>query len=131
MGCTLIHVSILKAMYAESEEYMLAGMKVRRIFETPEIAWYDKEQSQFHNKSGTEDIWWSDRVVTGRFFDKAGWPEFQVKPYPFLCDTRIYCKHIDFDGTQFPRMMEDVKYEPERLEDNMPITKNDSKDSML
>jgi len=33
MGSTLIHSSILKALYDESEEYYVGDQKVRRIFE--------------------------------------------------------------------------------------------------
>ena len=92
--------------------------------------WYDYETNAFHSKSGTEDIHWSDRVVTDEFFDKAGWPKFQEEAYPFLCDTNIFCKHISFDGSQFPLMGEDLPFEPERLQKNILEVKNDSKDAL-
>ena len=72
MGCTLIHVSILKAMYAESPSYQMGNSIVKRIFETPAKVWYDYNTDAFHAMAGTEDIHWCDRVVTGGFFEKAG-----------------------------------------------------------
>ncbi len=35
-------------------------------------------------------------------FKKAGWPEFQKKKFPFLVDTKIFCRHIDWNGVQYP-----------------------------
>jgi len=130
MGCTLIHVSLLKAMYDESPEYVLAGRKVRKIFETPAKVWYDPSSDAFHALSGTEDIHWCDKVVVNRIFEKAGWPQYQAMRYPFLVDTNIYCKHISFDGMQYPGFGEDLPFEPERLKMNMLEVKNDSKTSM-
>jgi hypothetical protein len=129
MGCTLIHVSILKAMYTESPSYQMGNSIVKRIFETPAKVWYDYNTDAFHAMAGTEDIHWCDKVVTGGFFEKAGWPEFQKKQYPFLCDTSIYCKHISFDGVQYPMNGEDLQFEPHRLK-NVLSVKNDSKDTM-
>jgi hypothetical protein len=129
MGCTLIHVSILKAMYAESPSYQMGNSIVKRIFETPARVWYDYNTDAFHAMSGTEDIHWCDRVVTGGFFEKAGWPEYQKMKYPFLCDTSIYCKHISFDGVTYPMMGEDLQFEPDRLKMVLSVT-NDSKDTM-
>jgi len=130
MGCTLIHVSILKAMYDESPQYMMGNAMVRRIFETPAKVWYDYETDAFHALAGTEDIHWCDRVVRDKIFEKAGWPEYQAKKYPFLIDTNIYCKHISFDGIQYPLMGEDLPFEPERLRGKVLSVTNDSKDVM-
>ena len=38
-----------------------------------------------------------------QIFEKAGWPEFQKKEFPFLVDTTIFVKHIDREsGTIYP-----------------------------
>jgi len=106
MGCTLIHGSIIKLMYQESEVYTLntlAGpVVVRRVFETPRHAWFDPEQQRYQSKTGTEDIFWCDRVMSGKYLERAGWPEHQKKKYPFICDTSIFCKHIDEQGRMYP-----------------------------
>jgi len=43
MGCTMIHSSILKILYDESEVYDIGGRKVRKIFETPQRIFIDPE----------------------------------------------------------------------------------------
>lgn len=130
MGCTLIHVSILKAMYEASPQYQMGNALVRRIFETPAKVWYDINTDAFHAMAGTEDIHWCDRVVREEFFEKAGWSEYQEKEYPFLCDTSIYCKHISFDGVHYPIQGEDLAFEPHRLKKVLSVS-NDSKDTMI
>lgn len=130
MGCTLIHGSLLEVMYNESRTYNIGGMPVKKIFETPAKVWYDKDMNSIFAKTGTEDIHWSERVVKDNIFEKAGWPEYQAKEYPFICDTNLYCKHISFDGVQYPSSGEDMPYEPHRLNQLLEL-KNDSKDTMV
>jgi hypothetical protein len=101
-GCLLIHTSILKAMWAESEEYLLYGQPVRRIFHTPSQVWFDPETGQFNTKSGTSDLEWCTRVMEGNFLAKAGWSEYENKRWPFVVDTNIFCRHINPNGEQFP-----------------------------
>lgn len=101
LGCHLIHVSILKIMYEESETYTIQpGMQARRIFDSP--SFHAEGDSGIIKCAGTEDLPWYERIMREDVFKKAGWPKYQRKKYPFLCDTRLFCKHIDFNGQQFP-----------------------------
>jgi hypothetical protein len=115
MGCTLIHVSILKAMYEEAEPYKIGDYSVRRVFQTPARTWWDPEKISWQNAAGTEDLHWCRNVIDNNFFIKATkfggtWEKFQKKKYPFIIDTGLYCKHIEFDGRQYPSMGEDLKF---------------------
>lgn len=115
MGCTLIHVSILKAMWDEAEEYQIGNNVVRRVFRSPAETWFDPEQLSWMNEAGTEDLHWCHKVINEDYFIKATkysgkWEKFAKKKYPFMIDTRMYCKHIEFDGIQYPSMGEDLKF---------------------
>jgi len=103
-GFLLIHMSIIRAMWEESEPYMIGNVESRRVFETPSKAWFDPESLQFNTQAGTSDLAWCERVMKEGFFTKAGWPEYQGKDYPFLVDTNIACMHINntLIGEQFP-----------------------------
>lgn len=104
-GCLLIHMSILRAMWADSEEYQVNGHTTRRVFDTPRRGWFDEATGQFNTSTGTSDLDWCTRVIEGDYLRKAGWGEFaDAHPkYPFLVDTRnLFCKHIMPDGTQYP-----------------------------
>ena len=103
-GFLLIHMSIVRAMWEESEPYMIGEVAVRRVFETPAKAWFDPESEEFFTQAGTSDLAWCDRVMQEGFFTKAGWPEYQEKQYPFLVDTNIQCEHINntLIGEKFP-----------------------------
>lgn len=114
MGCTMIHTSILKALYNESEEYNLEGRKVRRIFETPASVVFDPETNSWMSSVGTEDLKFCDRVINDNIFEKAGWDEYKNKEFPFLINTKVYCKHIDNNGIQYPSMGEDLKFMPQK-----------------
>ncbi|RLC80963.1 MAG: hypothetical protein DRJ03_20735 [Chloroflexi bacterium] len=109
-GCTLIHASILKVLYDESEEYVVKGHKVRRIYETPARSYFDPETQSWFNSVGTEDLAFCTRVMKDNIFKKAGWPKFQRKKYPFLIDTSIFCKHIDNNGIQYPANGEEQEF---------------------
>ena len=103
MGCTVIHCSILQAMWKEAEEYEVTrGIKTRKVFETPCKTFYDPEKMTWFNATGTEDLDWCTRVIEGEYFKKAGWSKYQRRKYPFLIDTNIFCRHIDWDGVQYP-----------------------------
>jgi len=106
MGCTLIHNSILRAMYNESKiityDTMAGPVVAREVFETPRKAWFDPEQLRYFSETGTEDLFWCERIMKNNFFTKAGWPKFQKMKYPFLLDTSIFCRHIDENGKQYP-----------------------------
>lgn len=114
MGCTVINVKLLEVMYYESEEYSIGGIKYRKIFETPNKAVIDIETGNAGILSGTEDIEWSKRVIKDKIFEKAGFKEFQNKKYPFLVDTSIFCKHIDFNGKQYPSAFEETRFIPKK-----------------
>ena len=109
LGCHLISVSILKVMYEESEEYSIQpGLKVRKIFDSP--SFQVESDSGMIKCAGTEDLPWYERIMREGVFKKAGWPEYQRKKYPFLCDTKLFCRHIDFNGRQFPSMGEENEF---------------------
>lgn len=103
-GCLLIHCSILRAMWAESEEYILNGIKTRRVFDTPRALWVDPQTGSFNATSGTSDLDWCVRVMTGNYFAKAGWEQYQGMRWPFLVDTGndMRCSHINPSGEVFP-----------------------------
>lgn len=106
-GCLLINRSILKVLWDDSEEYIIQhpdGRRetTRKVFETPRKSWYDPESKQYQAISGTSDLEWCTRLMEGGYFEKAGWPEYQREKWPFLVDTRLFCKHINPDGEQFP-----------------------------
>ena len=106
-GFLLIHCAILRAMWNESEEYLVHDrMPTRRIFETPTKMWWDPEEQEFYSMVGTSDLHWCTRVIDEKFFAKAGWHDFQQKKHPFLVDTNLFCRHIDLDGVQYPSQEE-------------------------
>lgn len=101
-GCLLVHCGILRAMWADSEEYMLNNTKVRRVFDTPRALWVDPETGTFNTTSGTSDLDWCSRVIAGNYFAKAGYEEYANNRWPFLVDTNLRCSHINPNGEQFP-----------------------------
>jgi hypothetical protein len=115
MGCTMINVKLLKVMYDEAEDYIANGMQLKRIFETPAKIYYDINTLNTAVLTGTEDINWCKKVVDNKVFEKAGFPEYQDKEFPFLVDTSIFCRHIDWDGKQFPIKGEEFKYIPKNI----------------
>ena len=121
MGCTLIHTSILKVMYEECEEYKCRDMKIKKVFETPRRMWFDPEYNTWRLAIGTEDLDWCNRVIEGNVLERAGWKKFQKKKYPFLIDTRIFCKHIDNDGIQYPSRGEEFQFM--RVKENVSNSK--------
>jgi len=120
MGCTLIHSSILKVLYDESEPYNIMGKNAaggrvviataRKIFETPVRTWYDPETQSWFNSVGTEDLELCSRIMRDNILKKAGWPKLQRRKYPFMIDTSIFCRHIDFNGKQFPSAGEELEF---------------------
>ena len=103
MGFLLVHGSLIRAAWEESEEYVVMGEKVRRVFEQPNRMWYDEVSGGIVAKGGTTDLQWCSRLMEDGLLAKAGWPKFQKMKYPFLVDTRIFVKHIDRNtGVQWP-----------------------------
>lgn len=106
-GALLIHGGLLRAMWAESEEYEIKHANgqvdvTRRVFDTPRHSWFDPETGQYNTFGGTSDLAWCARIMQEGFFKKAGWAQHQEMAYPFLVDTAIFCRHIDPDGQQYP-----------------------------
>jgi len=102
MGLTLIHGSILRAMWNDAEWYNAKGQTVKKVFDTPSGVIYDPQTGASRTYAGTEDLAWCNRVIAGKYLEKAGWPEFQKKRYPFLADTSIFGEHVTNDGQLFP-----------------------------
>lgn len=100
-GFTLIHGSIIKAMWEESSEYVVNGQKTRRVFNMPDASFGNPEEG-YSRVTGTTDLQWCTRIMKEKFFEKAGWPEYQKMKYPFLVDTTIMVGHIDRQGRQYP-----------------------------
>lgn len=109
-GFTLIHGSIIKALWNESEEYMVGNEVTRRVFALPNANvgnfGFDNENQEnngrFAYTRGTTDLAFCKRIMTDNIFVKAGWAEYQKKKYPFLVDTNILVQHIDERGRQYP-----------------------------
>jgi hypothetical protein len=111
LGCTMLNTKILKAVYDDSEEYEVqAGLRVRRVFETPSTGFVDPETGSYNNFVGTEDLAFYQRLIDEEYFEKAGWPEIQKKKYPLLIDTQVFCAHISFDGIRYPSMGEEQEF---------------------
>ena len=102
-GFLLIHMSIIREMWKDCEEYTVANQVTRRMFDFPRDMWLDPETGNYRTLAGTSDLDWCTRVMAGGYFKKAGWPKYQRKKYPFLVDTNIFCGHIDLaSGMVFP-----------------------------
>lgn len=110
MGCTLIHSSILKVLYEESEQYTVKGYNARRIFKTPTYTHWNPETQSWYRATGTEDLDLCSRIMREDIFEKAGWGTFQKKEFPFICDTNVFCRHINWEGQIFPSSGEEKKF---------------------
>ncbi len=113
-GFTLICGKIIKAMWEESPEYIVNGQVTRRVFNAPSRHWLDPVKGVYVSEGGTSDLAWCQRVMKEGFFKKAGWPQYEGVPYPFLIDTNIFVHHIDQYGRRFPLEL------PKRYEPNGP-----------
>lgn len=116
-GFTLIHGSIIKALWDESEEYTVNGQVTRRVFDVAAKHFGDPDSGAFATTRGTSDLAWCTRLMKEKIFDKAGWPEFQKKKNPFLVDTNLFVKHIDQNGRQYPFPTVPPQYLPEVKKD--------------
>jgi hypothetical protein len=103
-GFLLIHGSLLRAMWNDAETYTVAGQTTRRVFHTPLNIYFDEATGTFSTLTGTSDLLWCMKVIEGDYLRKAGWSAFADEhgAYPFPVDTRIFCRHINNDGEQFP-----------------------------
>jgi len=107
MGCLLLHTTILKWFWDNTEKYRLpTGEEVSKVFETPRKIYYDPATGIYQRQEGTQDLYFFDRIIEYDVLKKTGW---ESKEYPFLCDTSIFCKHIDRNtGKQYPLVMGDL-----------------------
>lgn len=105
-GFTLIHGDIIRKLWEESPEYVVNGTVTRRVFEAPSESYVDPVTGGWMNQSGTSDLAWCKRLMKDKIFEKAGFPEYQKKEFPFLVDTSIFVKHIDrASGVQYPKAL--------------------------
>lgn len=104
MGCLLIHTSILKWLWDREKPYKASdGTPLKKVFETPRVMFWDPEIGGVERQEGTQDLHFFDRVIGNKVLKKTGWKKIAKKKYPFLCDTTIFCKHIDRNtGRQYP-----------------------------
>lgn len=103
-GLLLLDVRLLKAVWDESEEYLVGNshMRARKVFETPGSTWFNEETGSQEMLIGTSDLDFCTRVIEGGYLQDH-WPSLAKKKFPFLIDTAINAMHIDRqDGTQFP-----------------------------
>lgn len=101
-GALLIHMGLLRTMWEDAEPYTISGIKTRRVFETQRSAWYNPETNVTNQSVSTSDLAWCRRVVEGDYLRKSGWTDYADKPYPFLCDTELFCWHIQPNGDKYP-----------------------------
>ena len=96
-GALLVHRSLLEAWAREPDvpSYTLPGYQwpVKKIFESPAKVWI--EPDGVHVASGTSDLYWSDQTIKRGLLAKAGYPQIQKRPFPFVIDTSLHFKHID------------------------------------
>lgn len=115
-GFTLIHGSIIRALWEESPEYQVGGQTTRRVFEVPARNFGgDDGGGVTAGLRGTSDLEFCSRIIDNKIFEKAGWPEYQKKKYPFLVDTNIYLKHVDQQGRMYPIGGVPQKYLPKKI----------------
>lgn len=100
-GCTLIHGSIIRELWKIAPEYKIGEKVYRRVFKSPEQTILG-DDGGFGVVSGTSDLNFCKEIKDHDIFTKAGWKDFAKKEHPFLVDTRIFVKHIDNDGIQYP-----------------------------
>jgi len=119
LGCHLLHRSLLEVVWNESEEYRMGDLVIRKVFETPSATTYDAEKNVWLSMGGTEDLTFYSRLMNDKVYERAGWPKFQKMQYPLLCDTNLFCRHIDLmSGTMYPAAGEEKEYlktEPKKV----------------
>lgn len=104
MGCLLISTKILKYCWNNAKEYKLPdGQSSKQVFLTPKLSWLDPETGSYMRKEGTQDLYFFDQLLDNDVLKKTGFNKLAKMENPFLCDTSIFCKHIDrATGKQYP-----------------------------
>jgi hypothetical protein len=110
LGCHVIHRSILQTIWDVSPEYQVGGQRTRKVFETPSKAYFDAETNVWNMTGGTEDFFFYDRLIKEELLAKAGWKKHQKMERPYLCDTRVYCRHVDWNGVMYPSQGEEKRF---------------------
>lgn len=103
-GCTLIHASLVKELWKNAPEYVVNGVVTRRVFKHPDSN-NGPDPEGFAVIAGTTDLNFFKEIQEKNIFETAAngrWKKYAKKKYPFLVDTRIFVKHIDMDGVQWP-----------------------------
>lgn len=103
-GFLLIHSSIIKLMWKESESYTTLGKRrTRRVFVTETELIFNPATGERTTSRGTSDRLWCERVIREKVLARAGFTKIGRRKYPFLCDTGIFCRHIDLmTGKVYP-----------------------------
>lgn len=105
-GALLVHHSVLRELWNTSPEYVVNGIKTRRVFDNPAKVWYDPELQNFNTLTGTSDLLFCSRIINENVLEKAGWPKLAKEKFPFLVDTNIFARHIDRNtGEQYPKKL--------------------------
>lgn len=112
-GFRLEHAGLIKAAWETSPEITVNGQKTREVFKQPNAIWFSEEAGEVVSKGGTTDLEWCTRIMEEDLFTKAGFPEYAKRKNPFLVDTNIFVRHIDPNGTMWPKQMP-AKYVPEK-----------------
>lgn len=98
-GCVLIHMSIIEALAAKSEDYLLRAnqqsVRLKKIFHTPRQVFSDAALGTYQKLVGTSDLFFCDQLKEHGILKAAGWGKIARRQYPYLVDTAINCGHID------------------------------------
>jgi len=114
MGFTIIHRSVLQYLYDHSPVLDVSGVKVRHVFSTPRQTFMDPESGLWARTVGTEDMYFLDRIREEKVLEKfPQWEHLAGRKYPFLVDTRMFCQHIELNGTTYPLEREQLPGFPE------------------
>ena len=124
----LIHRSIIEVLWHDSPEYRAGDVVTRQVFQSPqsfrEIAAQDGRKG-IDVSTGTSDMEFCSRIIGARVFERAGWKEFQKKPFPFAVDTSILSMHIREDGMMFPSQpeLDYWRLDPRERKKKHPVSK--------
>ena len=85
------------------------GQQLKRVFETPRRVHFDPQKG-VQRQEGTQDLLFFDKIIEYDILKKAGWSKAARRKWPFICDTSIFCQHLDRNtGKQYPGQIQEVK----------------------
>jgi len=104
MGALLIHMNILRYVWNKKKKYKTPdGVETVEVFETPRKVFFDPETTAVSRIQGTQDLYFFDELMKNDVLKRTGFPKVARRKWPLLCDTGIFCKHIDRQtGKQYP-----------------------------